>query len=175
VEPCENCGRYHLGLPVKGYPDYYVAFSGDIWSTKRGKPYKLSHQLDQDGYPHVNLYVNGKHHTIKVQRLVALHFLGPRPEGMVVCHNDGNKLNCSGDNLRYDTQGANIADIYIHGNENPPQGSRNGMSKLTEELVRELRRLREEEGLSNGELAARFSISARQARDIIARHAWRHV
>lgn len=175
MEPCKGCGGYHLGLPVRGHPDYYVAASGNVWSMKRGKPYRLKHQLDQDGYPHVVLSTNGKPHTIKVQRLVALHFIGPKPEGMVVCHNDGNKLDCSVSNLRYDTHKGNIADIYLHGHENPPKGSMNGMAKMTEDTVLELRRLRETEGLSNGELAQRFGISPRQIRDIISRKAWKHI
>jgi HNH endonuclease len=161
--------------PIMGHPDYYVSKCGDIYSTKRSKLRQLKPQLDQDGYPHVGLSTNSRHYTIKVQRLVALHFIGPKPADKVVCHNDGNKLDCSVTNLRYDTQRNNIADIYLHGNENPPRGSMNGMAKLTEDNVRELRRLKSAEGLSHSQLGERFGISREQARDIANRKYWRHV
>lgn len=42
-------------------------------------------------------------------------FLGPRPSGMEVCHSDGNKLNCSAENLRYGTRSDNMIDRVDHG------------------------------------------------------------
>lgn len=46
----------------------------------------------------------------QVHRLVMLAFVGECPEGMEVCHNDGNPLNNRLDNLRYDTPEANAMD-----------------------------------------------------------------
>lgn len=46
-----------------------------------------------------------------VHQLVALTFLGPRPEGCEVCHNDGNPGNNAVSNLRYDTRSENDKDI----------------------------------------------------------------
>ncbi|MFF5891228.1 NUMOD4 motif-containing HNH endonuclease [Streptomyces globisporus] len=54
----------------------------------------------------------------KVHALVAEAFIGPRPEGLVVCHNDGNHLNNRADNLRYDTISANVRDSVEHGTHN---------------------------------------------------------
>ena len=50
----------------------------------------------------------------KVHHLVAAAFIGPRPAGMVICHNDGNRNNNRAENLRYDTQANNIADMHNH-------------------------------------------------------------
>jgi hypothetical protein len=50
----------------------------------------------------------------KVHHLVAAAFIGPRPQGLVICHNDGNRNNNRVENLRYDTQAANIADMHRH-------------------------------------------------------------
>jgi uncharacterized protein YjiS (DUF1127 family) len=162
--------------PIVGHPGYFVDEDGSVFSNKRrGAIRRKKASPDNDGYLHVVLSTGGRLHTIKVQRLVALHFLGPKPDGMVVCHNDGDKLNNSVWNLRYDTQAANIADIKIHGTENPPRGSRNGMSKLTEAQVRKMRELREERGLSHRVLGDLFGISREQARDIVNRKFWRHV
>lgn len=56
------------------------------------------------------------HRTYQVHALVLEAFIGPRPSGMVCCHNDGDPLNNSVDNLRWDTQASNILDIVKHGN-----------------------------------------------------------
>ncbi|WP_248099523.1 HNH endonuclease signature motif containing protein [Corynebacterium kefirresidentii] len=50
----------------------------------------------------------------KVHRLVMAAFVGPCPDGMEVCHNDGNPANNYVGNLRYDTHQANYADMFIH-------------------------------------------------------------
>ena len=64
-----------------------------------------------------HLYVVLGHGTagVPVHRLVALAFLGPRPEGMDICHNDGNPTNNQADNLRYDTRTNNILDVFRTG------------------------------------------------------------
>lgn len=160
---------------IEGHPGYYVSHLGYVFSEKYGSLRELKAQRDQQGYLHVVLSTNGRAHTIKVQYLVATHFIGPRPAGYVVCHCDGDKTNNAAWNLRYDTQKNNIADIKIHGTENPPVGSRNGMSRLTEAQVLEMRRLRRLYGLTHRALGFRFGVSREQARDIINRKAWKHV
>lgn len=42
-------------------------------------------------------------------------FVGPRPDGMVTCHNDGNPANNNLSNLRWDTQSNNQLDAVKHG------------------------------------------------------------
>lgn len=51
----------------------------------------------------------------RVHVLVAKAFLGDRPEGLDICHRDGNPHNNSVDNLRYDTTSSNILDAITHG------------------------------------------------------------
>ena len=57
------------------------------------------------------------HHTngSPVHQLVALTFIGPRPAGCDVCHNDGDPTNNAVSNLRYDTRSENIKDVYRQG------------------------------------------------------------
>lgn len=62
------------------------------------------------GYWQVRIRFNGKHTSKTVHYLVALAFLGPRPEGLDIAHYDGDKSNNRPDNLRYTTRADNMAD-----------------------------------------------------------------
>lgn len=77
---------------------------------KRGKILKKQRSRRGGYYPFINLHnienipprKNANVHT-----LVAEAFLGPRPEGMVVHHKDGNRDNCHLSNLEYVTLAEN--------------------------------------------------------------------
>lgn len=58
----------------------------------------------------------GGQRTVPVHTLVAEAFIGPRPPGYWVCHNDGDRYNNVPTNLRYDTPRSNALDTVIHGN-----------------------------------------------------------
>lgn len=64
-----------------------------------------------------------------IHRLVLEVFVGPCPEGMVACHNDGNPRNNALSNLRWDTREANMRDRDRHGTS--PRGERGGNAKFT--------------------------------------------
>jgi len=76
-----------------------------------GKPGRiLSKSVHAKGYFYVNTRSRrGKKSSVTVHSLVAGAFLGPRPEGMVVNHRDGNKLNNKPSNLEWVTQKENDA------------------------------------------------------------------
>lgn len=161
--------------PVTGFPGYFVTDQGAVFST-RGRPWHpLKPQPDHDGYLHVVLRQDNRSRTVKVQRIVASEFMGTRPDGHVVCHRNGDKLDNRAVNLRFDTQKANIADIKIHGTENPPRGERNGGAKLTAAIVLAMRHEYDAGRSSCAEIGRKFGISRRQAYDICKRMAWRHV
>lgn len=44
-----------------------------------------------------------------------LAFVGAEPDGMEVCHNDGDPMNNVLSNLRYDTHSSNMLDCVSHG------------------------------------------------------------
>lgn len=52
--------------------------------------------------------------TWSVHKLIAITFLGEKPEELIICHNDGNHLNNRVDNLRYDSYKENTRDILKH-------------------------------------------------------------
>lgn len=69
----------------------------------------------------MTIYVNRARKTMRLHNLMLVTFVGPRPDGMEGCHNDGNPLNNVPANLRWDTHQANMLDMYRHGTKsNPP-------------------------------------------------------
>jgi hypothetical protein len=102
--------------PIAGFPDYSVSSHGRVVSYKRKTPYLMGGSHNQRGYRMVMLTAQDGKKTIRtVHRLVAAAFLGPTPEGLQVCHNDGDKERNGVDNLRFDTPSANILDQVAHG------------------------------------------------------------
>lgn len=62
----------------------------------------------------ISLNKPGKQEVWMVHQLVMLAFSGPCPEGMEICHEDGNGFNNHLDNLRYDTTQGNAIDRIEH-------------------------------------------------------------
>ena len=124
------------------------------------------------GYAQVNI---SSADNIKAPRyvahLVALAFIGPRPDGSQVCHNDGNRQNNQPENLRYGTKAENEADKIGHGTI--AKGEAIGSSKLTETQVREIRVRAVTEPFS--EIAARFSVSVASVSNIARGAQWGHL
>lgn len=86
---------------------YYVSNLGRVIGP-RGKV--LKPWLSKGGkYAVFHLGIKKK---MQVHQAVMLAFRGPPPPGMVVCHCDGNSLNNTLDNLRYDTIQHNTWDTY---------------------------------------------------------------
>ena len=131
-------GRY----AISNYGEVYScprAFKDINGNTQRvnGKM-KLCH-VNNRGYVSVNLSKNNNPYYADLHALVALAFLGPRPPGMEVCHNDGNRLNACLWNLRYDTRSANQADRLIHGTHQ--NGMQNASAIYTDDQIRNVMRL----------------------------------
>ena len=114
--------------PVTGYEGIYeVSDHGLVRSLDRTINYSngqirrhkgkiLSTPLGQrTGYPFVSLHNHGECQVRTVHSLVAETFIGTRPEGMEVCHNDGDRTNNHLDNLRYGTSSDNNLDQLRHG------------------------------------------------------------
>lgn len=128
-------------IQVPGFPDYEVTRDGRVWSNK-GRGRWLKPGIASGGYPLVGLMRDGRQYSRKVHVLVALAFLGPRPEGHDVCHNNGNPADNRVENLRYDTRSANLRDAVRHGTQKPGPGRPVGY-RVPEDLEKaaELRKL----------------------------------
>lgn len=66
------------------------------------------------GYPCVNISRPGyRSRNVPVHHLVAYAFIGPRPDGLEICHRDGDSHNAVPPNLYYGTRRQNLNDVYV--------------------------------------------------------------
>ena len=107
--------------------------------SKYSKGKELSQYVKSNGYLSVKL--SGKHHPIHC--LVAKYLLGERPEGLVINHKDGNKLNNSVENLEYCSQADNVRHAVeqgLHVACNPERHGRYIHGRAVKDKLREYKR-----------------------------------
>ena len=119
---------------IEGFPEYKVSSDGIIYRKENGN--LISQQSNDKGYLTVNLSNACGPVRMTTHRVVLESFVGKRPEGMQARHVDGNPANNRLSNLCWGTAAENEADKAMHGTK--AVGSKNGASKLTEEMVREI-------------------------------------
>lgn len=116
--------------PVVGFEGYYeVSNHGRVRTVEHyarkghGGTRRLVKSRIRKAFPayggHLGLILSRGPERIRgrVHVMVALAFLGPRPEGLDVCHNNGNPTDNRVENLRYDTKSSNMYDKQKHGTD----------------------------------------------------------
>lgn len=160
--------------PIPGFDGYEASSTGLIGSwkrpnqhlPKRTERYLMKMSFDSDGYLKVTLTQNKKEYTKTVHRLVALAFLGARPKGCEVCHNDGIRTNNMAENLRYDTRKGNANDMEKHGTLRV--GEKNPNAKLSEADIRAIR----SDTRPYKEISAQYGILCGSVSNIKLRRSW---
>lgn len=114
---------------------------------------------------------NGDCARVFLHVVIAEAFLGPKPEGLDCCHNDGIRANCCIENLRYDTKKGNCADKTKHGTMYG--GERHHDAKLDTASVLQIRASYGKESVPV--IAKRHGISVRNAWAVIRRETWKHL
>lgn len=166
-------------LPVVGYEGWYeVSDQGRVRRIKAGRGAQAGYILQparmQIGYHMVTLSKNSAKHRERkyVHDLVAAAFLGPRPTPKhQVNHMDGDKGRSCLENLEYVTRKGNAEHARRLGLV--PFGERNGHAKLSEDDVREMRRLRP--SMSYYRLARKFGVSYAAAWNAVNGKTWAHL
>ena len=160
---------------VIGYEGLYkVSSKGSVLSIARNttKGGILRNLIGSSGRLQVNLYKNGKLKSLLVSRLVLIAFAGYPKDGEECCHNNGDPFDNKLINLRWDSRKNNHADKLIHGTAQ--RGVNNGMSKLTNEQVIEMRGMRND-GATLVRLKNIFKVSETTVSKICRRDSWFHI
>lgn len=156
---------------VSEFPGLVISDCGTLWGPS-GK--RLRTFVPKRGpYPRFNLYQGGgKWKQYGVHTVVCIAFHGPRPEGMMVRHLDGNPLNNKASNLCWGTQQENEADKKRHGTATI--GERHPSAVLTEQQVIKIRSHSQRRGIG-AELAREYGISETAVSYIRNGKTWRHL
>ena len=134
----------------------------------------LKQWIDSHGRPRVTLYLRGKRTTYLVSRLVADAFLPAKSAtDTVVRHLNDDPADNRPCNLARGTQKENMADAIR--NDRYRNGAAHYLSKLTEDNIREIRRLYATRDFTQQELALRFGVRNQTISRIVRREIWKHV
>lgn len=156
--------------PIPDFPQYEVSNFGRVRNRNhKGCGPRLLRPGNVRGYQCVALSRDGKMFNRKVHRLVLEVFVGPCPDGYACAHNDGDRANNRLGNLRWATCLENAQDRQKHGTQ--LRGETSGKSKLTEELVSEIRNSTE----SGAAVARRLSLAKTTISAVRRRLTWRHI
>lgn len=173
--------------PVAGYPNYIVSDEGEVWSierlvtdkngrTMRFKARELGGwQRPYDGRRSVTLHTDdGEQRTVAVGALVLRGFVGEPEDGQQCRHLNGDATDDSISNLAWGTSSDNQNDAVFHGT-NPllRTGEEHSNSKLTWEIIREIR-----EAWATGKYMQRtigkvFGISQSHIHQIVTNKIWK--
>jgi hypothetical protein len=185
-----DSGRYNALMstetwkPVTGYEALYeVSDLGRLYRLAGTRGPKsvgriIAPHKKATGYCDYWLYANGTAKRVAAHRLIWASFNGPIPEGLQINHRNGKKNDNRLANMELLTPSENTAHGFrVLGRKspnNPSPGVRNGSAKLTEEKVREIRRLYAN-GLFQHEIAKMFGVSQRMISLITRLEKWAHL
>lgn len=168
---------------IERFPGYRFGDDGTVWSRLqrygRGK-IRVGDRWKQmkpgrttTGYFHITLRdVDGnRHKCIPVHRLILEAFRGPCPPGMEARHfPDATRTNNRLENLAWGTRSENFLDKWPQGTM--PHGESHGMSKLTVQNVRDIRRL-VSEGVTQTAVANKFGVRQGTISYIVLGQVWK--
>jgi hypothetical protein len=152
--------------------DAFIDFSG---AAAGSTCWEWIGDRSQYGYGRRGHLENGKLKSEAAHRLAYERAFGPIPEGLAVCHRCDNRACVRPEHLFLGTWKDNSEDMVRKGRSN--KGERHGNSKLTEEQVREIRRLYIPRDPERGAtpLARRFGVTVGAIDDVARGVIWKHV
>lgn len=162
------------------YPAYYVSNDGKVGSTRKGggapthhAPFHIIKPYTSKPYFGMTFMIEGKRVPVQIHVLVASAWVGtPEKLEMQVNHKDGNKKNNNFLNLEWTTRVGNGQHASRMGLA--ASGERNGISKLTEQEVRDIR-VMAASGYTQIRLARLFGVSFQTISRVVRRDLWKQV
>lgn len=167
---------------IPGFSHYVITVDGQVWSVKpHGRSTRLAKTPRRiktkiwKGYEVLALSQDGITYYFSVGKLLLMAFISPPPfEGAWASFKDGNPLNLSLDNLMWsDSSDAHKRGVDRHGGAFT-YGEALKHSKLTPELVEQMRR-DYEAGDTQQQIAKKYGVGRRTAGRAIRGEYWKEV
>lgn len=144
-----------------------------VKTGRKGQLIKLN--SDQQGYLKASLNKIGfKQKTFTIHRLVAIAFLPNLDCFPEINHKNGIKSDNRVENLEWCNNHHNIQHAIANGLRRILRGEEQGCSKLTNDKVRQMRKL-SETGLPYRKIAQMFNVSTTVATNVVKYKTWKHV
>lgn len=175
---------------IEAFPDYSVSSHGRVKRTTPNRYGLISDRalvpvLGNHGYLVVSLHRDTHQSAKTIHTLVCHAFHGPKPSRKhQAAHFDGNKRNNFSTNLAWKTPSENNMDKNRHGTMRTgsnhhalympqcmPRGSTHGNAKLTEQLVKKIRK----DKRSQSAIAASIGVTQSLISQVKNRKVWAHV
>jgi hypothetical protein len=160
---------------IPSFSNYEASNLGNLRSLnykRTGTCKVLKPSKSNDGYLKTMLLSDdGKYKSRTVHSFICAAFLGPRQEGMQINHINSDRTDNRIENLEYCTPSENALHSYKTNNKKRMVGSLNGMAKLKESDVVEIRLHAENNGRYYGrkELALKYNVSECTIKEIVTR------
>lgn len=130
--------------------------------------------VDGSGYLRTMIRKDGRVRTVKLHRIVAEAF-HPNPEGLAeVNHKNFNKQDNRAENLEWMSRKHNMGHAAAGGKIKDKHGSFNGMSKLTEAMLSEIKAKYVPYVYTHEMLGKEYGVAKSTIKDALSRR-WRHV
>lgn len=136
---------------------------GDCWEWQGS--------YGKDGYGVMSVRRKQK----RVHRVAFEVFTEGSAEGRLVCHKCDNPKCFNPDHLFLGTSKDNTQDMIRKGRKAKGQGQKHPKSILTASQVMDIRRKRNEQGMSLKAIASEYSISFQHVSDVARRIKWKHM
>jgi hypothetical protein len=166
--------------PVRSLDNLYEVSNFGKVRSAQGR-YKNKVLQDYITYPHninynfVEVHIKGKKHMKKVHKLVAEEFCDNLNNYPIVMHIDNNRRNNSASNLQWGTLKMNSQQMISEGRGNKSRGSKHYLSKLTEDMVLEIKQKYVPRKYTLTRLAKEYGVSFSLIGHVVNNRNWTHV
>jgi hypothetical protein len=158
----------HAATSEARFAEKYAVVASGCWEWIAG--------VTARGYSYPSFWFDGKYG--KAHRAAFTMFNGNIPDGACVLHKCDNRICVNPNHLFLGTKKDNAQDMLSKGrgghSKNPPRGDRRKDSKLTTEIVLDIRR-RCDSGESQGSVAKMYGVVQPTIFKIVHRQRWAHI